>query len=143
MEKPAQFLTPQFFITVLMLGLVGYVLFEVFKGTPPASNDVQVMVITAVVIAGLQEIRKYWLNSTSESEKKNETIANLSSNSGTGPGTSGAAANQALANVVARDTAASPTPLPAIAEGQTQKVEITGVSAEAVADAEKLIAKDR
>lgn len=69
------FATPQFVITLGLLGLATYCVIVVLQGN--FSNDLKAGVITALVITGVSELRKFWLNSTSDSEKKNDTINTL------------------------------------------------------------------
>jgi cobalamin synthase len=89
-----QFATPQFVMSILLFFAVVMMIWIAFYGPYPVSNDMQVAIITAVIITGLQDLRKYWLNSTLESEKKNQTVASQADTintlaRGTGPGGDG------------------------------------------------------
>lgn len=97
----AQFVTPQFILSVLMLGIISYVVYRTLDTSPENvktfSDDVRTMVITAVLVNGISELRKYWFNSNLESEKKNDTINNqasaIAAQAGTGTGTGNGNAN--------------------------------------------------
>lgn len=69
------FATPPFAITLLLMCLAVYATIVVLTGS--FSDDLKAGVVVALVITGVSEIRKYWLTSTSDSEKKNDTIATL------------------------------------------------------------------
>jgi membrane protein implicated in regulation of membrane protease activity len=103
MDEPPQFGTPQFVVTLAMLGLVAMVIYRVLWSDPPFSSEVQLMVIT-LVIGGLAEIRKYWLNSTAESQAKNQTIATQAQTA--------AAAQQALLDPAVVVTVGKPAETP-------------------------------
>jgi hypothetical protein len=74
------FATPQFAVTVLMIGLAAYGFWAVLNPASNFSVELKAAAVTAVVISGLGELRKFWLNSTNDSDKKNDTIATLASN---------------------------------------------------------------
>lgn len=70
-----EFATPRFVISFLLIAVAAYATHIVLTGN--YSADTKGLVIGAWVVTGVQEVRKFWLNSTSESEKKNETINSL------------------------------------------------------------------
>lgn len=82
-------ITPQFLITAAMLALAWYATILVLTGD--FSVELKAAVVTAVIISNLADHRKYWLNSTSESEKKNETINKLVTGTGSGANGNGGA----------------------------------------------------
>jgi hypothetical protein len=69
------FATPQFVFSMAMLLICVMMIWIAFYGPIPVSNDMQVAIITAVIIQGMTDLRKYWLNSTKDNEDKNKTIA--------------------------------------------------------------------
>lgn len=77
--------TPQFVVTVMLFALSTYATHMVLTGD--FSADLKAAVIGALVISGIANLQKFWLNSTNDSEKKNETISDLAK--GTGSGTNG------------------------------------------------------
>lgn len=76
MEAPAwwrEFATVKFTVTLfLMIGALYCT--HIVLTTNTFSQDLRVAVVTVWVVTGIAEIRKFWLNSSSESERKNETI---------------------------------------------------------------------
>lgn len=99
------FATPQFAISTLFIAMTTYVIVKVLEGD--YGNEVKLVIITVVVSNGLPDLRKYWLNSTSESEKKSETINTLAKGTGTGSGNGqgGAVSVQIEAREPAKDAA--------------------------------------
>lgn len=59
------------------MALVGMTVYRIFWSTPAFSTDLQSMAIGVILGQALQYVLKFWLNSSSESEKKNETINTL------------------------------------------------------------------
>lgn len=87
--------SPQFLISIGILALVAATLGFVMLGKADDYHDLQIVVVTAVVVRGLEALVKYWLNSTNDSEKKTDTISTLatqnSNNGGSGNGNGAAA----------------------------------------------------
>lgn len=69
------FASPRFAVSFVMVAVAAYCTHIVLTGD--FSPDLKGGVIAAWVITGVQEIRKFWLNSTNDSEKKSDTINTL------------------------------------------------------------------
>lgn len=69
-----QFMTPSFVIGMASLFLAGMGLWIAFYGPYPLTSDTQALILGAVVISALTDVRKFFMNSSAESERKNETI---------------------------------------------------------------------
>ncbi len=94
-ESPApwkQLASPPFILTLIMLGIIGYVVYVVLEPASKYASETQALVIGAILVQGIAEIRKFWFNSDSESVKKNDTIATqakvIETQTGTGNGNS-------------------------------------------------------
>lgn len=77
MENDPLWKDRKFILAILILLLTALVLFRIFWSTPPFSTDLQSMAIGLVLGQAFQAILKFYYNSSSESEKKNETINTL------------------------------------------------------------------
>lgn len=89
-EILSKFATPEFVMTMLFLGVIVMAMWIAFYGPLPISQDLQAAILGAVIISGLPELRKRWLDVTADSAKKNDTIQTLAKTierAGTGPGT--------------------------------------------------------
>jgi uncharacterized membrane-anchored protein YitT (DUF2179 family) len=87
-----QFATPSFVMSIGFLSIMVMCLWLAFYGPYPLSGELLAAIIGAIVIAGIADLRKHWLNSTADSERKNETVLrqadtiNALARSGTGDG---------------------------------------------------------
>lgn len=89
-EILAQFANAPFVVTMMFFGLIVMAMWIGFYGPLPMSQDLQAAILGAVIITGIPELRKRWLDTSVDSAKKNDTIASLTKvieRTGSGDGT--------------------------------------------------------
>lgn len=95
-QRSPQFYTPEFIITCILLALAAFVVGIVLLIPGDAfSSDLKALVV-GIVLASIADVRKFYLNSTRDSDKKNDTINTLvrGTGNGNGNGTAPAAAGE-------------------------------------------------